>query len=529
MFGAFAVSALGAPAWAAQGSIDHVQPGAEKVEILYSVPDVTSSDPDLSSLSVTLDGKPLEASAELASDAGGAVRRTTILAMDASLSMERGDRFEQAKLAAKAFLDAAPADVYVGIVTFAGSVELAQKPSLDRAESEDIIDGLSLSRGTRLYDGVRQALTSVGTEGQRNVLVLSDGRDTSATPLADVVTDVSSSKVQADVISLGLSPEDDRLLQQIANAGGGRLLNAEDPEALSELFASEAEELARQMLVTATLPEESSSTEGTLSISVEAAEETYTDDAFVTVRLLTAAPVTSEKATKLEPAPVQGFVVSPTMMWSGLAATAIGGLVVLMGVFGLLSKDHGSSLEDRIAAYSRKGEKARKAAAAKAASPSPGMSAQAIEMAQRALDSNKGLEASLGTRLEAAGLQLKPAEWLLMHTGIAFVAALLGLLLSSGNIIVAMLMLLVGLVVPWVYLGFKKRRRLAAFGKGLADTLQLMSGSLSAGLSLAQSVDTVVREGTEPIAGRVPASVGRGSPRRRDRGRTGVHRGAYAE
>ncbi len=128
------------------------------------------------------------------------------------------------------------------------------------------------------------------------------------------------------------------------------------------------------------------------------------------------------------------------------------------------------------------------------------MSAQAIEMAQRALESNKGFEASLGTRLEAAGLQLKPAEWLLMHSGIAFVAALLGLLLSSGSIIVAMLMLLVGLVVPWVYLGFKKRRRLSAFGKGLADTLQLMSGSLSAGLSLAQSVDTVVREGTEPIA-----------------------------
>ena len=33
----------------------------------------------------------------------------------------------------------------------------------------------------------------------------------------------------------------------------------------------------------------------------------------------------------------------------------------------------------------------------------------------------------------------------------------------------------------------------------LADTLQLMSGSLSAGLSLAQSIDTIVREGSEPI------------------------------
>ena len=60
--------------------------------------------------------------------------------------------------------------------------------------------------------------------------------------------------------------------------------------------------------------------------------------------------------------------------------------------------------------------------------------------------------------------------------------------------------MLVALVGPWFYLRRKKKKRLKAFGTGLADTLQLMSGSLSAGLSLAQSVDTIVREGAEPIA-----------------------------
>ncbi len=55
-------------------------------------------------------------------------------------------------------------------------------------------------------------------------------------------------------------------------------------------------------------------------------------------------------------------------------------------------------------------------------------------------------------------------------------------------------------MVPWIYLGFKRKRRRKAFNSCLPDTLQLMSGSLSAGLSLAQSVDTVVREGTEPIS-----------------------------
>jgi tight adherence protein B len=63
-----------------------------------------------------------------------------------------------------------------------------------------------------------------------------------------------------------------------------------------------------------------------------------------------------------------------------------------------------------------------------------------------------------------------------------------------------LLFMVAGAVLPWVYLGFKRGRRRKAFNACLPDTLQLMSGSLSAGLSLAQSVDTVVREGTEPIS-----------------------------
>ncbi len=57
----------------------------------------------------------------------------------------------------------------------------------------------------------------------------------------------------------------------------------------------------------------------------------------------------------------------------------------------------------------------------------------------------------------------------------------------------------VGALGPWMYLGFRRRRRKKKFEAALPDTLQLMSGSLAAGLSLAQSVDTIVREGTEPI------------------------------
>jgi tight adherence protein B len=74
-------------------------------------------------------------------------------------------------------------------------------------------------------------------------------------------------------------------------------------------------------------------------------------------------------------------------------------------------------------------------------------------------------------------------------------------LLSSGGLLLPLLLLLVGAMGPWLYLGIKKSRRLKAFNGQLAETLQLIAGSLSAGLSLAQGLDTVVREGNEPVAG----------------------------
>ena len=79
--------------------------------------------------------------------------------------------------------------------------------------------------------------------------------------------------------------------------------------------------------------------------------------------------------------------------------------------------------------------------------------------------------------------------------------SVLGLLIGGGNLIIGVIFMVLGALGPWMYLGFKRSRRKKAFERLLPDTLQLMAGSLAAGLSLAQSVDTIVRDGTEPVAG----------------------------
>lgn len=124
----------------------------------------------------------------------------------------------------------------------------------------------------------------------------------------------------------------------------------------------------------------------------------------------------------------------------------------------------------------------------------------AREAAAGILRRHGGLEQRIATKLDAAGASFKTAEWLLLHAGVAAVATLLGLMLSGGNVAISLLGLAAGVTGPWIYLGVTKNRRRAGFNRALPDTLQLISGSLSAGLSLQQSIDVVVTDGMEPIA-----------------------------
>ena len=134
------------------------------------------------------------------------------------------------------------------------------------------------------------------------------------------------------------------------------------------------------------------------------------------------------------------------------------------------------------------------------AAAQPDQLASAKSAAAQLLRRNKSLEMRINARLEGAGTQLNASEWLLIHVGITLVAGFLGTVIGGGRLLVGVMFLLGGVVLPWMWLGLKRSRRRKKFGTGLPDTLQLMAGSLTAGLSLAQSIDTIVNEGSEPIS-----------------------------
>jgi tight adherence protein B len=476
-------------AYAAEGSIDHVQNRNGKLQILYSLPGASTA-PDLSSLSVTLGGTQADAEATLASQAQNAVRRTAVLAIDVSESMRANGKFVEAKRAAQIFIDSAPADLHIGIVTFAGTVTVAQEPTLDRSASKAVVDGLTLSRGTFLYDGLTQAVATSGRRGQRSVIVLSDGRDTSATSLESVASRIKKEDVKVDVVALAQSARDEQLLQPLSDAGKGSMISAADPRGLSTVFADEARSLANQLQITATPPKTLTSDEATLAVSVDADGATYSDAAFVTI---VRPQREAAKRTVLAPAK-SSFQFGPNVMLGGLVGIGIGVAVLLAVALGGVTKEK-ESLEDRIAAYTGKSQPKR------STPPAPqGVAAQAVGVAAKALESQHGLEEKLNAKLEAGGLTLRPPEWLLIHAGIVIGAGTLTLLLTT-NVLFTALGVVAGAFLPWFYLGMRQSRRLKAFNSQLSGTLQLMAGSLQAGLSLTQGMDTIVREGAEPVAG----------------------------
>jgi tight adherence protein B len=469
-------------------NIDHVESADGTVSMLLGVDRLPGgASPDLDSITVAIDGETVDASAETVE--GGQVERTTILVLDASNSME-GEKLEAATSAIDSFLASAPEDVQIGLVTFAGTVQQTIEPTTDHQSIVDVLAQIDLKPGTKLYDAVQTGADLAGTEGARSLLVLSDGADTgSATSIDDLSTAASEAGVVVDVVALGQSADQQDTLESLASAAGGQVIPA-DPDALGAVFSAQAEALASQVLVTFDLPSGVSG-EQTIDASLSAAGSTFTDSAFVTL--------SGEAATS---APQ---VVEPGNPLIGRNGFLIGAVAFALGLAGILAFALGGgsskSLSDqRLSAYfeqSGGGQSATGNGRGGRAKAEGSLKDAAVGLAGQVVKGD--FEDRLTKRLAGAGSSLKPAEWLLLHAGIAIGAAFVGLILKGGVLMVVALV--AGVLVPWWWLKRKHTKRLAAFNAQLAETLTLMAGGLSAGLSLPQAVDTVVREGHQPMAG----------------------------
>jgi tight adherence protein B len=485
-----------APAVAAvRGRIVSVEAKNGTLHVVFSAAGLGPTETiDPASVTLTLDGQPLTAKVEQGGAAQAAIVRRVVLAIDTSGSM-LGPRILAAKQAAQAYLSKVPADVSVGLVTFSSTPALRVTPTTNRASLSAAVASLVAKDNTALYDAIQLALRQLGPTGDRSILVLSDGKDegSRATLAADVAS-LRRAKVPVNAVVLGGDPAAQQALRTLSDAAGGRVVPARAAADLTAQFEQAARESDKDVALTAAIPARFSGGEAPVTVTATAGGAQVSDTA-IAVNLVSSAVAANDpalfgpKAVK----PITGFLRHKLVLYLGLAALFVGvGALLGFAFNGVVARPE--TMRGRLRPFvdNTGGRPVDTHTSRSVRDTAMGIADDIVKQ--------RGLEESLAQKLDAGGIPLKPAEWLMVHIGIALLLPLMVLLLTNVNIVLTVTAVLMGILGPLGYLTVKAGIRTRQFLAQLPDTLQLLSGSLSAGYSLPQAVDAVVRQGTPPIA-----------------------------
>lgn len=432
-----------------------------------------------------------------ASSSAGGQQRGVVIVMDTSGSMA-GAGIAASRAAAAAFLAATPADVRVGLVTFADTARLLRPLSADRRAVAQDVQRVTARGETSLYDALAVALRAVGNAGDRRLLVLSDGADTrSRTNLNGILGRLRGSGATVDVVGFRTSAQQNGVLGRLAAATGGEVRAARDAAGLSRAFGTTARQLAAQLRLQIAVPPDAHGRE-VLAVSVHTS----------------AGPVTAQHVLSL-PKATATSVVAGYVGPAPRTALPLGLLVALgplfLGLFGLslvalrrtpLAGSPRQGFSQLLAGYTLRPVPARAGAAGVAQERT--VVRTAVELGDRVAKA-RGIEERLRGQLERAGYALRPGEWVVLQVALGTGSFAFFLVLGGGGLTALVVALVVGWLGPRTWLRRAARRRQSAFLRELPDALQLLSGSLASGYSLPQALDALVNEGRPPIS----AEVGR--------------------
>ena len=420
--------------------------------------------------------------------------RAVVIVLDTSGSMA-GSGLAAARQAALSYLASLPNDVKAGLITFSDRPRLLVSPTTNRTLVRAALAHVQAIGDTALYDAVRAAVATLdaarlGPAAQRRLVVLSDGVDTSSkAKLTSVTRQLAADRVPADVVAFRYGSGDASAAQEIASAAGGRILTAQNASELTAAFAAVARNFTARAEVDVTVPDALAGRSVMLRVAIGS----------VSAKTL----VTFAAVTLPTPPPAPTNAVQPVRshqtIWSWQLLALLAGVFLIVVLAVVLLRWQGSRedtarrLIQKVSQYGpRRDEHHAGEVEGASARTAVGLVAQVLR--------SSGVEQGLAKRLDLADVKRKPAEWalLVLCGGAALGVALM--LAGVNGLLSFPIGLLVGWLAQHVFLSVRIGRRRAAFGEQLPDVLQLIVGSLRSGFSLAQAIDAVVRDGTQPAA-----------------------------
>lgn len=176
-----------------------------------------------------------------------------VLAIDSSQSMEADDfspsRIVVARQTAVDFVNSAPVDVKMGVVSFSGSSRIEKDMSKRDDEIKNAINGIKIGGfgGTDLYEAILTSTNLLKNEDHKAIILLSDGQINVGT-VDNAVDYANDNEVIVHAIGMGtkeggntefgFSKLDEDSLKSIAYYTGGSYFSAENKENLSNAFIS---------------------------------------------------------------------------------------------------------------------------------------------------------------------------------------------------------------------------------------------------------------------------------------------------
>ena len=425
--------------------------------------------------------------------------KSVVVAIDNSRSMS-GRSLIDAAAAARAFIDAkAPGD-RVSVLAFGRHALQLSSFSTSSAQADSVLQGLAVDRtpGTALYDAVVAAAGTLraSTQPGRVIVVLTDGHDVSSSAsLAAAVA--AARRADASVYPIGIESADfdPAPLRTIAQETGGTYHGAGSTTELQQVYASIASELDR----TWRLGYDTSARPGDR------------------IDLRAAAPAAgSAEQTIVVPAAfgsVEG--APPSSLLPAVAYTPLGTLViallagvfVLGAVFTLFRLRRGSWVQQRLEPYVAQTR------------PRAGRGdrlsfLKALFSATEGVLGRRSQWRSIERMLVRGDVPLRPAEFVWLSLGCAVLGGFLFAAAGSPAVVTLIAMAGAG-ALPYVFVGFRVRRRSKAFENQLPDLLTTIAASLKAGHSFKHGLQAVVEESQPPASNelkRVLTEAGLGRP-----------------
>ena len=279
------------------------------------------------------------------------------------------------------------------------------------------------------------------------MLLLTDGNEdgSSRTTAAEAASAATDNDVAMDAVYFGPDGQQPRKLTDLVlDRTGGTVASADDSAQLDALFTGVARSISSQLVITAALPS-TVPRSGTVAVTATAGGVPFGDAAFRSLTDGTEAAPQDNGPIRVESrgsSPVGGAAVP----W--LLAALFAGLVAIAYVaLGTVGRDtQPGRIRRRLSIYTLTGRPSVRRAETTTALGSSQIARSAVELAGR-VAKERDLDTDLAVRLEAGGVPLRPAEWMLIHIGVAVSFAFLLLLISGGKIFPTLLGLVIGLVL----------------------------------------------------------------------------------